>query len=230
MLRRSAGPGRWLGLALRVADLKAADAWFSARGFKLHYDPGMESIYFLIGRKQALGVRLEIVAHDMPNDPRIRPGWNPDRWRDDHPLGIEGLQAIGVSTSSLELARETFAARLDLPELGERDLPGEQARCGAYALGDTVIEAMEPLAEDTQLAAHVRDTQGIWCLTFKVRSAAAAAAYLRGKGFELTGSEEGRFAVVPEQAHGRLIWFTQYDVPGYPPLGSKLTQPAEFAA
>ena len=53
---------------------------------------------------------------------------------------------------------------------------------------------------------------------------------LRGKGFELTGSEEGRFAVVPEQAHGRLIWFTQHDVPGYPRLGSKLTQPAEFAA
>ncbi len=54
MLRRSAGADRWLGLALRVADLKEADPWFRARGFKLHYDPGMEDHYFLVGRGQAV--------------------------------------------------------------------------------------------------------------------------------------------------------------------------------
>ena len=92
MLRRNAGPMRWLGLAMKVADLKAAARQFEAKGFKLHYDPGMEDIYFLVGRKQALGVRLEILAHDLPDDPRQKPGWNPMRWRDEHPLGIEGLQ------------------------------------------------------------------------------------------------------------------------------------------
>src|SRR5437879_13780395 len=41
MLRRSAGPNRWLGVALKVANLARTAAWFESKGFKLHYDPGM---------------------------------------------------------------------------------------------------------------------------------------------------------------------------------------------
>jgi hypothetical protein len=222
MLRRNAGSMRWLGVALRVPDLKAAAGQFEAKGFKLHYDPGMEEIYFLVGRKQALGVRLEILAHDLPNDPRLLPGWNPMRWRDDHPLGIEGLQSVGVSAPSFAAAREVFGQRLDLPELGERSLPGDAAQCLAFDMGDTVIEAMVPDAEDSVLARHLREVQGIFCITFKVRSAEAAAAYLRGKGFDLVGDVADRFAIRPAQAHERLIYFTQNAVPGYPPPGSKM--------
>ncbi len=229
MLRRSAGSMRWLGLALRVADIAAAASWLTERGFKLHYDPGMESIYFLIGRKQALGVRLEILALDLPGDPREVPGWQPTFWRDQHPLGIEGLQSIGISAPSLEAARELLGARLGLPELGERALPLDQADCVAFDLGDTVIEAMVPLAEDSVLARHLREVQGIFCITFKVKSAAAAAAYLRGRGFDLVGDVAGRFAIKPAQAHERLIYFTEKAVPGYPSLGSKLLQPGGFS-
>ncbi len=222
MLRRSAGANRWLGVALKVRDLKAAAARFEAKGFKLHYDPGMEEIYFLVGRKQALGVRLEIMAHDLPNDPRLVAGWSPQRWRDEHPLGIEGLQSIGVSAPSLDAAREVFAEKLEWPEIGSRNLPGEDAECVCFDMGDTVIEAMTPTVEDSELARHLRETQGIYCLTFKVRSAAAAADYLRGKGFDLTGDAATRFAVRPDQAFDRTIWFTENEVAGYPPLGSRI--------
>ena len=222
MLRRNAGSMRWLGLALRVANLPAAAARFEARGFKLHYDPGMEQVYFLVSRKQVLGVRLEILAHDLPNDPRQREGWSANRWRDDHPLGIEGLQAIGVSAPSLHAARECFGDRLELAEIGTREVPGDQADCVAFDLGDTVIEALVPRGDDSVLAWHSREVQGIYCLTFKVRSAAQAADWLRGKGFELIGDEAARFAIVPRQAQERLIYFTEHDVAGYPPLGSRL--------
>ncbi len=222
MLRRNAGPMRWLGLALKVPDLKVAAKEFEAKGFKLHYDPGMENIYFLVGRKQALGVRLEIMAHDLPDDPRLVSGWNPMRWRDEHPLGIEGLQSIGVSAPSAEAARDTFGDRLGLRELGERDLPG--ARCIAFDLGDTVIETMVPTNEASDLARHVRETQGIYCMTFKVRSTAAVSDYLRGKGLELIEDGAGRVAICPDQAFDRLIWFTENAVPGYPALGSKIRE------
>ena len=53
-----AAPMRWLGLALKVADLQSAAKWFAERGFKLHFDPGMEESYFLIGRKQAMQMLL----------------------------------------------------------------------------------------------------------------------------------------------------------------------------
>ena len=228
MLRRNAGSMRWLGVALNVADLKSAAAWFQAKGFTLHFDPGMEDIYFLVGRKQALGVRLEILAHDLPNDPRQKAGWNPLRWRDDHPLGIEGLQSIGVSATTFAAARECFGDKLELAELDQRDLPGEHADCVAFNLGDTVIEAMVPKGDESVLGWHAREVQGIYCLTFKVKSASAAANYLKGKGFELIGEPATRFGIHPREAHERMIFFTEHDVPGYPPLGSKLLQPAEF--
>ncbi len=228
MLRRSAGPNRWLGVALRVADVREAAAWFEGRGFKLHYDPGMEAVYFLIGRKQALGLRIEVLGQDLPNDPREAADWDPMRWRDDHPLGIEGLQSIGISAPSLDMAREVFAQRLDWPEIGGRDLPGEAAQCLAFDMGDTVIEAMCPADPESDLARHVREVQGICGITFKVRSAEAAAAYLRAKGFDLIGDVATRFAIRPDQAFERLIWFTENDVPGYPPHGSRLREPARF--
>lgn len=224
MLRRNAGSMRWLGLALKVADLPKAAASFEAKGFKLHYDPGMEAIYFLVGRGQALGVRLEILATDLPNDPRHQSGWNALRWRDEHPLGIEGLQSVGVSAPSLDAARALFGDKLELPELGQRDLTGEAAQCLAFDLGDTVIEALVPQDPASELAWHMREVKGIYCLTFKVRSAAAAADYLRGRGHELVGDVATRFAVHPREAQERLIFFTENEVTGYPALGSRLNQ------
>lgn len=228
MLRRSAGPDRWLGVSLRVADLPAAAAWFAGRGFQLHYDPGMESHYFLLGRKQALGVRIEVMQGELPGDPRLKPGWSALRWRDEHPLGIEGLQSIGVSIPSLDAARAVFAERFDWPEIAHFPRAEEGAVCAGFLLGDTVIEAMEPLDDSSALASHVRDVQGICCLTFKVRSADAAADWLRGKGLTLIGSTATRFAIAPEQAQGRTIWLTEQTVPGYPPLGSLMTTPAVY--
>ncbi|MBW8783894.1 MAG: VOC family protein [Novosphingobium sp.] len=230
MLRRNAVRGRWLGVSLRVADLKAADAWFRARGFRLHYDPGVEDKYFLIGPRQVMGMRIEVMTGELPNDPRVRPGWHPEKWRDEHPLGIEGLQSIGVSVSDLEEARDLFAGRLDWPGVSVRSLEGDDADCAAFGMGDAVIEAMQPRSSDSALAQHVRDVQGIYCLTFKVRSAEAAADYLRRLGLNLIGELDDRFAIAPDQAWGRLIYFTENTVEGYPALGSKLTQPAEFPA
>lgn len=226
MLRRSAGPGRWVGLALKVADLPSADAWLSAKGFKLHYDPGMEGHYFLISRRQALGVRLELIKQDLPNDPRRDPEWTPARWRDEHPLGIEGLQSIGVSTPSLDQARAVFGERLEWREIGTRTLPGDRAACLAFDMGDTAIEAMQGLDDDSPVARHAREIGGVYCLTFKVKSAPAAAAYLRGKGLEIVGNVADRFAIRPDQCFGRMIYFTDKTPEGYPALGSKLGEPA----
>jgi len=228
MLRRSGGQDRWLGLALKVASLAEADPWFRARGFKLHYDPGMESYYFLVGRRQAMGVRLEILVQDLPDDPRNDPAWTPVKWRDEHPLGIEGLQSIGVTAPSAQDARNLFATRLEWPELGTRKLAGEGADCTAFHMGDTVIEATVPASDDSPLGRHLREIQGIQCLTFKVKDATAAAGYLRGRGLPLIGEVDDRFAIAPEAAFGRTIWFTDKVPAGYPPVGSKLGEPARF--
>jgi hypothetical protein len=230
MLRRNAGPNRWLGVALYSPDLPAMDAWLSAKGFKLHYDPGMESHYFLISRKQALGLRIEIMSHAPPGDPRVESGWNPQRWRDEHPLGTEGLQSIGVSAPTLEAARDVFANRLEWPEIGNRRIAIDEAECVSFLMGDTVIEAMQPTNPDSPLARHVEDVQGIYCLTFKTRSARDAAAYLQGRGLSIVGDVSSRFAIAPDQAFGRLIYFTEETIPGYPQLGNRMSEAAQAPA
>jgi hypothetical protein len=227
MLRRHAAPGQWLGVALRAADLKRADAWLCAKGFNPRYDPGMENHYFLIHRKEVLGMRVEIMTGELPNDPRLKPDWNAARWRDDHPLGIEGLQSIGLSTPSLAAAREIFAERFEWPEIARRRLP--DADCAAFLMGDAVIEAMQPKDDACPLAAHAREVGGIYCLTFKTRSAWAAADYLRGRGLTLIGDVATRFAIAPEEAFGRLIWFTEETPEGFPEPRSSLRTPGTFS-
>jgi hypothetical protein len=217
MLRNHARPGMWIGLALSVADLDAARVWARARGFTPKSYAGMEGRYFLLDRNHTLGVRLEFLTGDLLNDPRKKPDWKPEWWRDSHPLGIEGLQSIGVSTPSLDRAREIFAGKLGWPELSSRHLPGDGADCASFLIGDTVIEAMQPAAGNSPLARHCRDIQGIYCLTFQVCSARSAADYLRSKGFGLVGDPATRFAIDPHQAFGRLIYFTDERLEGYPP-------------
>jgi GNAT superfamily N-acetyltransferase len=216
MLRGLADQDAWTGIAIGVADLDAAREWVRARGWSPRSYPLLEDRYFLLDRAETLGMRLEFLTGALDNDPRLKEGWNPLWWRDEHPLGLEGLQSIGVSTQRLETARAIFADKLGWPEISTRSLPG--ARCASFLIGDAVVEAMEPVDPGSRLADHARAVRGIWCLTFQVRSAPAAADYLESKGLELFGDRQKRFAIAPEQACGRLLWFTEERVPGYPEI------------
>jgi hypothetical protein len=140
------------------------------------------------------------------------------------------LQSIGVSVADMDTAKTLFADRLEWAEIGSRRLEVDDAECAAFAMGDAVIEAMRGNDESSPVARHARETKGIYCLTFKVKSARQAADYLRGKGLDLIGNVDDRFAIAPAQAFDRLIYFTGNEVAGYPPPGSKLTTPGEFPA
>ena len=227
MLRKHARAGMWIGIALSVADLDAARAWVRDRGFRFKSYAGMEDRYFLLNRDDTLGVRLEFLTGDLINDPRIKPAWNPQWWRDSHPLGIEALHSIGVSTPSLATARQIFGGRLGWPELTSRHLLEEEAECASFLIGDNVLEAMQPITTHTRLAQHCRELQGIYCLTFKVRSVRAAADYLRDKGFALIGDPDKRFAINPQQAFGRLMYFTEEPLDARHPRKTLLGQPAD---
>lgn len=216
MLRLHARPHQWIGIALRVADLDAARNWVRVRGWEPISYPLLENRYFLVDRREALGMRLEFLWGDLANDPRLRSDWDPLRWRDNHPLGLEGLQSIGVSCNSLDAAREVFAGKLGWPEIAHRRIDG--AACAAFLIGDAVIEAMQPLDAGSGLASHARELKGIWCLTFQVRDAAGAARYFRSKNLRLVGDTERRFAIDPDQAFGRWLWFTSERIEGYPPM------------
>ena len=228
MLRSLAEPGTWVGIAIGVADLDAARDWARKRGWSPRSYPLLEDRYFLLDRNDALGVRLEFLAGSLENDPRLRPGWDPTWWRDQHPLGLMGLQSIGVSTSKLQTARDIFSGKLGWREIASRTTP--EAHCASFLIGDAIIEAMEPLDPGSELARHALAAKGIWCLTFQVRSAAAAAVYLRDKGLRLIAGPGHGFAIDPGQAFGRLLRFTDQPVESYPaiPIPDLVSQPSRL--
>lgn len=219
MLRRTAGVNRWIGLAFRAGNLKAADAWFRSRGFDLHYDRGMENNYFLITKRQAMGVRIEVMQGELPNDPRLKAGWQPARWRDDHPLGIEGLLSVDVACEDLAEAQALFGGRLEWPLLSIRELSGEGRKGAAFLMGDAVIEALSPPRDDEA---------GLCGITFKVRDAQTTWDHLAARGLSLIGSVNTRFTIAPAEAHGRLIWFSEHLPQGWPAPRSTLREPAQF--
>jgi hypothetical protein len=227
MLRANVHPHTWIGVALTVADLEVARAWVRERGWTPRSYPLLEDRYFLLDREETLGVRLEFLAHGLDNDPRERPGWTPARWHDEHPLGLEGLQSIGVSTLDLGPAREIFAGKLGWPEVARRRT--NEADCAAFNMGETIIEAMQPLDDGSELARHAAAKKGIWSLTFKVRSAHAAADYFQARRLGLVKAGGRSFALDPEQAFGRWLQFTDETPEGYPPFNAPRPTPADLS-
>lgn len=213
MLRSMASPNTWIGIAIGVADLDSARDWVRERGWEPRSYPLLEDRYFLLDRKETLGMRLEFLTGALDNDPRLRGDWNPAWWRDEHPMGLEGLQSIGVSACRLDLARETFG-KLGWLEIGSRTTA--EAHCASFLIGDAVVEAMEPREAGSELDNHAEQGNGIWRLVFQVRSAPAAARYLRSKNLKLVGDPDRCFAIDPGQAFGRQLWFTD-EAPAYHP-------------
>ena len=228
MLRSRAKPNAWVGIAIGVSDLDVAREWVCERGWSPTSYPLLEDRYFLVDRNEILGMRLEFLTGDLANDPRLAAGWDPYWWRDEHPLGLEGLQSIGVSTKSLDAARTIFSHKLGWREISSRVT--DEARCASFLIGDAIVEAMEPIDPNSELGVHASAANGIWCLNFQVRSAREAADYLESKGLRLLGERHRHFLIDPKQAFGRQLRFTEERVSGYPdiPIPSLVTTPAEL--
>ncbi len=151
--RPSERPGMWIGICVKVADITAADKWVSSLGFHPWYRPGFEEIYFVLPRDETLGMRIGIPGKSrcLMIRGRVR-RWRADWWASGHPLGIEGLQSVGLSVARLRDACDLFDAKFGWREIARRTLPGDDANCAAFFVGDVVLEAMEPRRADTPLA------------------------------------------------------------------------------
>jgi hypothetical protein len=101
--------------------------------------------------------------------------------------------------------------------MGERDLAVEGAKVAAFRVGNKkpfVLEVMQPVAKDTLLADWTaKFQQGIYSVTFKVRSLARAAEYLQSKGLRLVGDLKQRFTIDPARLYGGVFTFVEQELP-----------------
>jgi catechol 2,3-dioxygenase-like lactoylglutathione lyase family enzyme len=153
----------------------------------------------------------------MPNDLRLRPQWSAEWWRDVHPLGIEKLSSIEVVNADLEAAKKFYREVFELQLIHEGTLEAEGAKVAAFFAGDFVLEVLQPISKSTPLADLLaKRAGGIYALSFKVKSTAKAADYLKSKNLRLLGDTSRRFSIDPRDAFGARYTFVAEELPNDP--------------
>ena len=209
---------RFHSVAFKIEDVRQADAHLAKSGLKRYYtNPEYRDVFFLTEPEESFNAVFEFCRVEMPNDPRIKPGWSADKWRDEHPLGIEKLSSISSVVRDLDEAAILYGDAFGFQPLGQRDLEGEGARVAAYWAGESIFELMQPTTRRTPLDDCLRlRGEGWYAVNFKVKSAKKAAAYLKSHGLRLIGDEQSRFIIDPQDTFDAVYGFTQDEIPGDP--------------
>ncbi len=168
--------------------------------------------------------QLEFIpAPDTPGgpallrDPRFAPDWRPSWWADYHPLQIQKVSHLTLSTHDLAKARDLYVGLLHGRLLYEGDNPLLGSHSAFVLVGDdTVVELAEPAGEGPLQADMMRFHQSLYSLTFKVRDLADAEPYLESKGVKFASADSTILVSDPDTTQGCVMAFTTREIPGDP--------------
>lgn len=150
-------------------------------------------------------------------DPRYGPDWSAAWWADYHPLQIQKLSHVTLSTFDLEKARDVYLGVLQGKLLHEGVNPVHQSRSAFLLLGDDmVVELAEPVGQGPLRADMSRFHQSLYSLTFKVRDLADAQRYLEEKGVKLASVDAATLVSDPDTTQGCVMAFSTWEIPGDP--------------
>jgi methylmalonyl-CoA/ethylmalonyl-CoA epimerase len=224
------GSGNWIktngqrfhSIAFKIKDVHKADEHMKRLGLKAVYaDPAFRNTFFLTDEEETFNACIEYCQVEMPNDPRLVPGWSADWWRDEHPLGIERLASITAVVHDLPAAVKLYRD-LEFQYLGERTIESDGVKAASFWAGETVFELLSPVIKDTLADRYLKNRgQGWFSANFKVKSPTKAAEYLKSKGLRLIGDTKTRFCIDPRDSFDAVYGFVGEDVPGDPRSAKK---------
>jgi catechol 2,3-dioxygenase-like lactoylglutathione lyase family enzyme len=150
-------------------------------------------------------------------DPRVQPGWDPNWWAENHPLGLERLAYTTVLTRDPDRAKRVYTDILGGTLLHEDESQLTGTRNAYVLMGDTVVELATPTRSGT-LAADDMEANGEihHAAAFKVRDLGKAEQYLKSKGIETLERDGSTLITRPDTTHGVMFRWTTSDVPGDP--------------
>lgn len=131
-------------------------------------------------------------------------------WRDEHPLGIEGLYGYSIAVADIEPARRFLREVMGAKEMAEGRDAALNARVIKAIVADTVVELMTPEGAGG-LQDHLnRFGDGMRSTILGIADPAAAKRHLSDAGLRIVpGSDPDRFAVAEEDNLGILFEFTR---------------------
>lgn len=148
-------------------------------------------------------------------DPRFEPGWSAFWWADYHPLQLQKLSHVTVSTFDLGKALEVYVDVVGGELLDQGENRALVARSAFVQVGeDLVIELAEPTGEGPLQADMAQFHHGIYSMTYKVRDLDDAQRHLEQKGVTLTRVDDDTLIGDPATTHGVVLSFTTKVIPG----------------
>ena len=192
----------WHSFEWQVPDLGAAKAVLDERGIRTPtYRPGS---FLMTHPGDCHGMLIELCPLEMTGDPRIEPGWSSTPWRDEHPLGITGLQSLTVAVRDLAGATAWLADLVGAEVLHRGENEVLDAFVSRVPTADHVVELVQPRSAEGPVADYLRRYgQRLRSIEFGVLDADRAAAHLTGAGLRVVdGSRPGAIAVTEEDNWG----------------------------
>lgn len=114
---------------------------------------------------------------------------------------IKRLHHIGIAVKTLDAGAETWT-RIGLEEEGREDVVPAATKVSMFPIGETRIELLEPMGEDTPVAKFLsKRGPGIHHLCFEVDDIEAESARLQAAGMRLL------YEAPRPGAHGSLVQF-----------------------
>ena len=187
------------------------------RGYELVYVAGPDIIAFFIHPKQAHGMMLEVAGETIPDDPRKKSGWA-SRWAEDHPLGIERMNAVTYAVDDLDGAIGLLRDLTDATVIHRgRNESGEE-ESAFVAIADHVIEVRRGLVAQSDISRFIEAKgQRIHSVTFKVKNLATANTYLAQLDLNvIENNDESTIMIDPNDMMGARYYFTDRAIPSDP--------------
>lgn len=202
------GP-HFIGIEYQVEDLAAARETCASRGIRVARELGQA---FHSNPADCHGVSLEMYEgyfHD--NNERLHaPLRSAEWWRDEHPLGLDGLRAVTVAVNDLAEGLEDFQAVFQNEVLYEEARPADGATAVGMQIADAVLELVAPDGDGPAQQYLLAHSEGIRSTVFGVRDLDQARGYFAERGLDLIpGSSPERWAIPPEQNLGVIFEFSE---------------------
>jgi catechol 2,3-dioxygenase-like lactoylglutathione lyase family enzyme len=210
LLHARIGP-YYIGVEYQVPDVENAREIVQARGMRVIRDIGTA---FHTHPADGFGVAWEFYGHnfhDVPPPTRFLEPIKPiSHWRDEHPLGCDGLKRYSVVVSDLDAALKFFRELIGAPVVYEEARPSAGARAVGLRLGDTVAELLTPVGDGRVERFLARYGDGIRSCVFSVRDLEQAKSYFGAQGIDLQpGDAPDTLAIAPEDNRGLLFEFSE---------------------
>ena len=169
---------------------------------------------------------LEFAAHQDTRrpprpphrDPRFYPGFDPEWWARNHPLGVRRLGYTTLVVDDLEAATEFYCNGLNGKVLTETTSRACGTRNRYVSLGtDSVVELANPIGSGS-LAAQDLALHGpmFHAVTWNVVDLDRTRAHLQDKGVGILDSDGQTLIADPKSTYGAVHRFTTWTPPGDP--------------